>query len=72
MLSVQVSADGEEVLYKACMNAGITMLSIGLMRHSPHSTVSAVGAGVCRWRGGAVQGLHECRHHHAIYQLHTA
>lgn len=29
MLSVQVSADGEEVLYKACMNAGITMLSIG-------------------------------------------
>ena len=25
----QVSADGEEVLYKACMNAGITMLSIG-------------------------------------------
>ena len=26
---LQVSADGEEVLYKACMNAGITMLSIG-------------------------------------------
>jgi len=26
---MQVSADGEEVLYKACMNAGITMLSIG-------------------------------------------
>ena len=29
MLSVQMSADGEEVLYKTCMNAGITMLSIG-------------------------------------------
>ena len=26
---MQVSADGEEVLYRACMNAGITMLSIG-------------------------------------------
>jgi ABC-type uncharacterized transport system fused permease/ATPase subunit len=26
---LQVSADGEEVLYKACMEAGITMLSIG-------------------------------------------
>ncbi len=24
-----MSADGEEVLYKACMEAGITMLSIG-------------------------------------------
>ena len=29
LLYMQVSADGEEVLYKACMNAGITMLSIG-------------------------------------------
>ena len=26
---LQVSADGEEVLYKACQQAGITMLSIG-------------------------------------------
>lgn len=28
-VSCQVSADGEEALYKACMDAGITMLSIG-------------------------------------------
>lgn len=27
--AAQVSADGEEVLYRACMDAGITMLSIG-------------------------------------------
>ena len=26
---LQVSADGEEALYKACQQAGITMLSIG-------------------------------------------
>ena len=54
MLSLQVSADGEEVLYKACINASITMLSIDHMRHSPHSTVNAVCTGVCRWRGGDV------------------